>query len=232
MVAKSQTKRRQPLSRERLLETAIALADAEGIDALTMRHLAERLDVEAMSLYYHVANKEAILDGVVDALLMEVSDEIGGFEPPDEVNDWQLEVRRRIVGARLVMMRHKWAPSVIESRTTIGPAVLFYLHGILGVMIEGGFSYDLAHHALHALGSRALGFTQELFEPGSPEQESMNEESFNEMAEHLPYLVGMMAEIMHDGPDDTLGWCDDETEFAFGLDIVLEGLEQRRLAEA
>lgn len=232
MVTARKTQQREPLSRERVLETAIALADEEGIEALTMRHLAERLDVEAMSLYYHVANKEAMLDGIVDSLMLEVSDEIGGFAVPDGLTDWKAEVERRILGARRVMMRHKWAPDLIETRTNIGPGVLFHFHGILGVMVEGGFSYDLAHHALHAFGSRAIGFTQELFTPDNAAQDEANEEAFQEMAEHLPYLVGMMSEIVHDDADDTLGWCDDETEFKFGLDIVLEGLERRREAQA
>lgn len=224
--------KREPLSRERVLAAAISVADEGGIESLTMRHLAESLGVEAMSLYYHVANKDAIFDGVVDALMAEIGEEIGGFEVPDPVDDWKTEIRTRILGARRVMMRHKWAPEVIESRTSISPMVVFYMHCLLGIMVEGGFSYDLGHHAMHALGSRALGFSQELFEPDSTAQDEANDESLAEMAEHIPYLVGMLNEIVHDGPDDTLGWCDDESEFRFALDILLDGLENRRIAES
>lgn len=85
--------------------------------------------------------------------------------------------------------------------------------------------HDLAHHALHALGSRALGFTQELFDPSSG---AGDETAAAEMAEQLPHLVGMMAEIAHDDPDSTLGWCDDQAEFEFGLDLILDGLDRMR----
>lgn len=233
MVSKTKTTtKRAPLSRELVLEAAIKVADMGGVEALTMRHLAESLGVEAMSLYYHVANKEAIFDGVVDAIMGEIGLAIGGFDVPEQVDDWKSQLRIRILGARSVMLRHKWAPEVFESRTSISPTVMFYMHCLLGIMVEGGFSYDLAHHAMHALGSRALGFSQELFEPDSAAQDEANDESLAEMAEHLPYLVGMLNEIVHDGPEDTIGWCDDETEFKFALDILLDGLEDRRLAEA
>jgi hypothetical protein len=94
-------------------------------------------------------------------------------------------------------------------------------------MRSGGFSYDLAHHALHALGSRALGFTQELFDPGDDGGAAETEatELMEQMAESAPHLIGMMMEISHDDPESTLGWCDDQVEFEFGLDLILDGLE-------
>jgi hypothetical protein len=95
-------------------------------------------------------------------------------------------------------------------------------------MRDGGFSYDLIHHALHALGSRALGFTQELFDPGTGSSGDDADAGLESMAGQLPYLVGMMAEIAHDDPDTTLGWCDDQTEFEFGLDLILNGLDRMR----
>jgi hypothetical protein len=106
--------------------------------------------------------------------------------------------------------------------------VIFYYEGILEIMRRGGFSYDLAHHAMHALGSRALGFTQELFQPEDASAEEASEEMMAAMADQLPYLAGMMLEIAHDDPDSTLGWCDDQTEFEFGLDLMLDGLERIR----
>jgi hypothetical protein len=117
---------------------------------------------------------------------------------------------------------------VFETRTTTIPAVLRYYDALLGLMRDGGFSYDLAHHALHALGSRALGFSQELFDPSKGaggEQAAALPEG---MADQLPHLVGMMMEIVHDDPDSTLGWCDDQTEFEFGLDLILDGLDKMR----
>ena len=160
---------RIPLSRDRVLRAAIIVADQGGIESLTMRKLAEALGVEAMSLYYHVANKEALLDGVVEAIVGEIEEALGGFGVPHDVG-WKTAMRRRILTAREVMLRHKWAADVIESRTTVSPTTMRYFDTLLGILRMGGFSYDLAHHAMHALGSRALGFSQELFEPDDEEQ--------------------------------------------------------------
>lgn len=215
---------RIPLSRDRVLRAAIAVADAGGIGALTMRKLARALGVEAMSLYYHVANKEEVLDGMVDALVGEINSLV---EPIDSSRGWKQAMRDRILTARRHMLQHPWAPGVIESRNTISPETALYFDSLLGLMRAGGFSYDLAHHAMHALGSRALGFTQELFDPG--DQGGVDDEAMammEEMATRLPHLVGMMAEISHDDPESTLGWCDDQVEFEFGLDLLLDGLDR------
>lgn len=137
-------------------------------------------------------------------------------------------MRNRILVAREVLLRHRWAPAVIEDRSLMSPAILSYFEGMLMILREGGFSYDLAHHALHALGSRALGFTQELFQPDDAAEEAASEEMMRQMATSLPYLVGMMTEIIHDDPESTIGWCDDQSEFEFGLDLLLDGLERRQ----
>jgi AcrR family transcriptional regulator len=218
---------RIPLSKERVLAAAVKVADEGDIDSLTMRNLAEELGVEAMSLYYHVANKEAVLDGVIDAVMAEIEEALGGFGVPEDGADWKTAARHRILTARQVMLRHPWAPGVFETRTTMSPILVLYFEGLLGTLREGGFSYDLAHHAMHALGSRALGFSQELFQPEDDAGDEANDAMLKEMAEHLPYLVGMLTEIAHDDPDSTLGWCDDETEFSFALDLILDGLESR-----
>lgn len=222
------TRARVPLNEERVFAAAVVLADERGIEAVTMRNLAEELGVEAMSLYYHVANKEAILDGVVVAILDEIGEELGGFSVRSDGTDWKIAIRQRFETVREVMLRHPWAPEVIETRTQMSPQIMFYFEGLLGIMIEGGFSYDLAHHAMHAFGSRALGFTQELFAPDDEAAgDEMAEAMLEQMAEHLPYIMEMMAEIAHDDPDSTLGWCDDDAEFFFGLDMILDGLEKR-----
>ena len=220
---------RIPLSRERVLRAAIILADGGGIESLSMRNLAEELGVKAMSLYNHVANKEDILDGIIDAIAGEIEETAGGFDAPIDGSDWQTALRKRILTAREVMLRHPWVPGVLETRTTISPVMLRYINALLGLFREGGFSYDLAHHAMHTLGSRALGFSQELFEPDDAdeaEEEAMV--MLKRMADQIPYLVEMMAEIAHDDPDSTLGWCDDQTEFEFSLDLILGGLERLR----
>jgi AcrR family transcriptional regulator len=220
---------RIPLNRRRVLGAAVDLADREGLEALTMRRLAQELGVEAMSLYHHVANKEAILDGVVEVVLGEILETVDRADAPAPQDDWLTALRTRILAARAVLLRHPWAPQVIETRTTMSPAIVGYFDGLLGILRSGGFSYDLAHHALHALGSRALGFTQELFEPDDPDP-SAGDAMLEQGADQFPYIVGMLTEIAHDDPDTTLGWCDDQYEFEFGLDLVLDGLERRRLA--
>jgi AcrR family transcriptional regulator len=224
-------RQRLPLNRERVLRAAVALADERGIEALTMRSLGQELGVEAMSLYNHVAGKEAILDGLVELVVAEVLDAVAEHEPPADPADWKAITRRRILAAREVMLRHRWAPKVLESRKEMPADLMRYYDGLLGLMFAGGFSADLAHHAMHALGSRALGFTQELFE----EDDDVPAETVALMAQQMsaeyPNLGEMLKVVTHDA-DTTLGWCDDQFEFEFGLDLLLDGLERRRDSES
>src|SRR6187431_2178029 len=155
------TERRVPLNRERVLAAAVELADREGIEALSMRRLGQELSVEAMALYNHVANKDDLLNGMVDAVVGEV-DLTDGAD-----RDWKMAARNRILAARRVMRRHPWASAVIASRTGASPVVMRYMDRMGGIMLAGGFSVDLMHHAFHTLGSRVLGFTQELFDDSS-----------------------------------------------------------------
>jgi AcrR family transcriptional regulator len=217
---------RTPLSRERVLRTAVELADAEGVEAVTMRRLARALDAEAMSLYHHVRNKDDVLDGVVDLIVGEINEAVGKIDAPAPGAAWKRAARERILTARSIFLRHPWAPSVFASRTAVGFEVVRYHDRLVGLLHEGGFSYDLAHHALHALGSRALGFAQELFDPGDADPGEVPPE----MAAAVPNLVGMLAEVAHDDPESTLGWCDDQFEFEFGLDLILDGLDRLRVS--
>jgi AcrR family transcriptional regulator len=214
---------RVPLSRDRVLRAAVAIADAEGLESVTMRRIGDALGAEAMSLYYHVANKEALLDGLVDLVMTEINDVVDRIED----RDWKQAMRRRILSAREVMLRHPWAPRLFETRTTMNPQVVRYHDRLVGLMRSGGFSYDLAHHALHALGSRALGFSQELFDP-SAGSGAQSDRMLADLADQVPNLVGMLTEIAHDDPDSTLGWCDDQAEFEFSLDLILDGLDRLR----
>ncbi len=225
---------RTPLSRERVLEAAVDLADRKGLRALTMRALATELDVEAMSLYYHVKNKEALLDGLAETIVLEIEEECGGLAFDDSNTDWQATLRERILHARAVVLRHPWAPRVFESRKDLGPTTIRYMDSILGIMRAGGFSWDLAHHAMHVLSSRALGFSPELFEPDDPDAANVDSaEMMAAMAEQLPNITGMMQAIVPHDPDEAkVGWCDDQSEFLFGLDLVLDGLERHRVAES
>jgi len=218
---------RLPLSRARVLEAAINVADEGGLEALTMRRLADELRAEAMSLYYHVANKDDVLDGIVDAVVSEINDVVGQIGLPAAGANWKNAVRRRILAARQVLLRHPWAPAVLQTRTTVSLAVLRYHDELLRLMREGGFSYDVAHHALHALGSRALGFAQELFDPGDSAGSDPGT-SPEDLASQFPHLAVMLMQVAHDDPDSTIGWCDDQTEFEFGLDLILDGLDRLR----
>jgi AcrR family transcriptional regulator len=218
---------RVPLTRERVMDAAVALADRSGIEALTMRNLAHELGVEAMSLYYHVANKEAILDGITEVVVAEINEAVAVSESASVSGDWKRALRKRILTAREVLLRHPWASSLIATRTSISLETMRYFEGVLATFRAGGFSYDISHHAMHALGSRALGFTQELFEPDDQEvAEEETSDMLELMGDQFPHLVGMMTEIAHDDPESTLGWCDDQTEFVFGLDLILDGLDR------
>lgn len=221
----SKPEQRVPLSRERVLGAAVALVDESGLEALTMRRLAERVGAEAMSLYYHVPNKDQLLDGIVEVVAAEINDAVDRLDLPSKGAAWKSAVRARILAARQVLLRHPWAPGLFENRSTSNFAVVRYHDGLIGLMRDGGFSHDLAHHALHALGSRAIGFSQELFSPAGASQQPAPTE---EMAAQLPHIMAMLAEVAHDDPGSTIGWCDDQTEFEFGLDLILDGLDRLR----
>lgn len=216
---------RMPLSRERVLAAAMDLADAEGISAITMRRLAADLGVEAMSLYYHVPGKEGLLDGLAEAVLEEVNAAVAVRVRPDD--PWPTALRHRCLAAREVMVRHRWAPGLLGSRSSIPEGMYPYYEEILATMVRGGLSYHLAHRAIHALGTMVLGFTQELFSPateGGTLDEEAAEAEFAAMAAVLPHLTAMVASEVHDHEEDPLGWCDSQNEFEFTLDLLLDGL--------
>jgi AcrR family transcriptional regulator len=220
--------KRLPLTRERVLHAAVALADERGIDALTMRNLGHELGVEAMSLYNHVSNKADLLDGLVEIVTGEVVAAVDEIGPPASPAEWKAVARQRILTAREVLLRHRWAPGLLESRTGMPPSLLAYYDSLLGLMREAGFSLDLAHHALHALGSRALGFSQELFVTDDKGVDAdAAAVTFRQMAGRYPHLTELLRIMTHD-PDSTLGGCDDQLEFEFGLDLLLDGLERLR----
>jgi AcrR family transcriptional regulator len=220
---------REPLSRQRVLAAAVALADTEGLAALTMRRLAADLGVESMSLYYHLPGKERLLDGLVETVIGEIE---AAVRPIDAtVGDWRAGIRQRFLSARAVMLRHPWAPGLLNSRAAIPAGLYAYYDGIVATLIRGGLSYRLAHRALHSFGSLALGFVQETFSPaaagGSLEVEA-TEEDLAAMAESVPHLWAMVVAEEHDAADATLGWCDSQTEFEFTVDLLLDGLERLR----
>ena len=218
--AGTSAERRVPLTRERVLQAAVDLADRGGIEALSMRKLGQELDVEAMALYRHVRNKDDILDGIVEAI-------VGQIDDPGPGDDWKSTLRRKVVAARQVMLRHPWAPRVLEERPALGPTVLGYVDSVLGVLLDGGFPLDLAHHALHVMSSRILGFNQDLFDDGGEADQTPEAAAIlaRSMADRYPHLTKLALAASHDGG---LGRCDDDVEFYFGLDLILDGLERLR----
>jgi AcrR family transcriptional regulator len=208
-----------------VLAAATALVDAEGIRALTMRRLAADLGIEAMSLYYHLPGKESLLDGLVEAVIGEINSAAAGVAGD---GDWRALLRRRFLVAREVMLRHPWAPALFTSRATVPAGVMLYYEQILATLIEGGFSYRIAHRAIHAFGSMALGFVQETFRPADPDASDVEEPDLAAMAESLPHLTAMVAAELHAVEAPVLGWCDSQTEFEFTLDLLLDGLDRAR----
>jgi AcrR family transcriptional regulator len=212
---------REPLSRERILGTAVALADQGGVESLTMRKIALELGVVPMALYKHVANKDELLDGMVDVV-------VGEIDPPVVGTDWKATIRERVLSARRALLRHPWASQVIESRTDPTPAVIEYMDSMIGIFRGGGFSIDLTHHTMHAMGSRLLGFSQELFDDTSGDGAEIQELQRQWMAERYPHITEMVATISHDEESVVGSGCDDQFEFEFALDLTLDGLERLR----
>jgi AcrR family transcriptional regulator len=205
------------LNRDRVLRVAVTLADSGGIESLTMRKLGVELGVEAMSLYNHVANKADLLDGMIDIVFAEI-------DLPTSETDWRTAMRRRAVSARDVLSRHRWATGLMESRTTPGPATLRHHDTVLGILRGAGFSIELAAHAYSALDSYIYGFA--LQEPSLPFD---NGEDTAKVAQAImssfasgefPHLTEIAVEyVMQPGYDYG-------NEFAFGLELILDGLER------
>ena len=219
---------REPLNRERILQAAVALADQGGVESLSMRKIAQQLGVVPMALYKHVANKDELLDGLVDVV-------IGEIDPPLQGVDWKTAVRERILSARRSLLRHPWPSQVIESRAEPTPTIIGYIDSMMGIFLSGGFSVDLMHHTMHVMGSRILGFSQELFDDTAsmPEEEAIA--MWTEMADAYPNIAALVGEIsggaiLHDEGSTVGGGCDDQFEFEFALDLLPDGLERLRSA--
>jgi len=213
---------RAPLSRDRVLLGAMAVADAGGIGSLTIRSLAAELGVKPMSVYHHVANKDEILDGIVDLVFSEI-------ERPSPDGDWRAEMRRRAISARAVLRVHPWAIPLLQSRTNPGPATLRHHNSVIGALRAAGFSMAMTAHAYALMDSYVFGFA--LSEAALPIN---GPETVTEVADEMlhlfspadyPHLLEFTVEhILKPGYD--FG-----AEFEFGLDLVLDGLQQSSGAE-
>ena len=207
---------RTPLSRERVLRAAIALVDQSGIESLTMRRLGQELGVEAMSLYNHVANKDQLLDGMVDLVFSEIDLPSGGA-------DWKPAMRQRAVSARQTLSRHRWAIGLMESRTSPGPATLRHHDTVIGSLRDAGFSVEMAAHAFSVLDSYIYGFAlQEAslpFDTGEETAELAQAMLARFPSEQYPHLAEFTFEhVLQPGYD--FG-----SEYEYGLDLILDGLD-------
>ncbi|MGY1830202.1 TetR/AcrR family transcriptional regulator C-terminal domain-containing protein [Geodermatophilus sp. SYSU D01180] len=215
---------REPLTRARVLAAAVALADGAGLAAMSMRRLAQELGVVPMALYRHVADKDELLDGMVDVV-------IGEFEEPAPGSDWRTAVRQRLLSARRAVLRHAWARQAIESRTHRTPAVLGHMDAVAGTFRAGGFSVDLTHHLMHALGNRIWGFSPELFEEprddAAPEPTPEQRQAVAvEFARRFPHVLEIATAATGGDLSGVGQGCDEDFEFAFALDLLLDGAER------
>ena len=210
-------RRRDPLSRGRVLDAAVAIADESGIGSLTMRKLGDALGFEAMSLYNHVANKDDLLDGMIDVVFSEIG-------LPSADGDWKMAMRQRAISVREALSRHRWAIGLMESRTSPGAATLRHHDAVIGTLRDAGFSIELAAHAYSALDSYIYGFAlQEAslpFDTGAQTADVAQEIMAQYSPGEYPHLTELTTKhVLQPGYDYG-------NEFAYGLDLILNGLER------
>lgn len=212
----------ETLTRERIVASAIEIADTEGLPALTMRRLGVALDREAMTIYHYIPSKDALLAALVDEIFLRILAET----TPIVRDDWMSTVRERCLAARALMLRHPWAPGLVAAQNETPTSAWPIYELFVGTLADAGFDADLAHRAVHAIGSMVFGFSSELFEPeasAEPDADAMRA-----MAEQMPNLAKMAAVVVHE-VDGALSMCDTRTEFIFTLGLVTDGLERARL---
>ena len=217
-MTKQKTAPRKPLRRARVLQAAVELADEAGREAFSMRALAQELGVVPMALYKHVANKEELLDGMVDIVFGEIELPSGGL-------DWRTAMRRRAISAREALQRHGWAIGMMESRHP-GPANLRNHNAVMGCLRGAGFSFKMAIHAYSVQDAYIYGFALQerdtAFEtPDSAGEAAQRRAAMIGALEDYPHLAEIARKLPESGYDNTV-------EFTWGLDLILDGLEQLR----
>jgi AcrR family transcriptional regulator len=218
---------KNPLTRESVLKAAVALADEEGIASLSMRKLGQRLGVEAMSLYNHVGNKDDMLAGIVDMVVAE-------FDLPTNQLDWQVAMRFVTNAVRAALLRHPWAATLIESQVMPSQVRFKRAETVIGTLRRAGFSIELAYKAQLTINSYVYGFVQqEINWPFTPVEQSDVAAMLGPQvpADEYPYLTEMLSSIINtrfrgQGESETDAY---ESDFGFGLDLLLDGLERIRL---
>jgi AcrR family transcriptional regulator len=213
----NKTKPRSALTKDRVLDAAIRLADEGGIESLSMRKLGQELGVEAMSLYNHVANKDEVLDGIVEAVVREV-------DLPPEGTDWKEALRRNAISTHEALMRHPWAASLWWRRAE-GPDRMRTAELMLRMLREAGFSDDLTYHGYHVLVGHILGFTLQAQSFPIETKEELQEMAAKFLedfpSDEYPHLADHIRQHVEPGVSD-------ERAFEFGLDLILDGLERMR----
>ena len=209
--------RATPLDRSTVLAEAVALADEGGLPAISMRALAARLGVVPMALYKHVADREDLIGGMIDAV-------VSGYPSPTQ-DGWRARVRSRVLAARDAQARHPWMRAAIDEATRPTLVVLAHMDAVAGDFIDDGFSVDLTHYAMHALGHRIWGYVTEAF--AGPPAGVSDEASAAALAARFPHVVAIAADTAVRNPG---GACDERYEFEFALDLLLDAFE--RLSES
>lgn len=211
-----------PLNRAAVVSAAVALADREGLAGVSMRHLAGELGVVPMALYKHVADKDDLVAGMIDLV-------VAGYAAPPPGLEWREGVRQRVLAARDALLEHPWLRPAIEAATQRTPSVLGHMDAVAGEFAAGGLSYDLVHHSMHALGHRIWGFSPEAFSssptPGAPTAPAPSAEEqaamMAAMAQRFPHISAIAIDTATRHP---LGACDEQFEFEFTLDLLLEAV--------
>ncbi|WP_108718987.1 TetR/AcrR family transcriptional regulator C-terminal domain-containing protein [Miniimonas sp. S16] len=207
---------RRPLDRDRIVDAAVALADRDGLDAVTMRRLGDRLDVTPMAVYKHVTGREELIDAMLDRV-------VASIPPARSGASWRDATRDRVLTARAALRSHPWARDAIETRRLASPTVLAYLDSLMATMFDGGLSADLVHHAMHALSTRMWGFTRDVLPtPAVPADPTERARAMATFAVTYPAIVRMATTAQHAGAG-----CDEDAEFAFALDLLLDGVQRR-----
>lgn len=215
------TEKRAPLSRERVLETAVTLADHHGLEWLSMRKLAEELDVAAMTLYYYVPNKDRLIDGMVDIVFSEI-------EPPSLEVDWKTAMRRRAISTREALNRHRWAVGNMEGRMNHGPANLRLHDAVLGCLRAAGFSIEATVNAYSVQDAYIYGFALQETDMSSETPDDFAAEAQRQMREYETVLANYPHLVEVVGGYIAKSGYDSAKEFLFGLDLILDGLDKLR----
>jgi AcrR family transcriptional regulator len=210
---------RTPLSRARVLQAAVALADERGTEELTMRKLAKELGVEAMSLYNHVAHKGDLLDGMIDLVF-------GEIEPPSAGGDWKAELRKRAVSTRAALLRHRWAVGQMEGRTSHGPSNLKVHDAVLGCLRAAGFSIEMTVSAMSMQDAYIYGFALQQTDMFSQTPEDFAAVAQRQMVDYAGALADYPNLVEVVGGHVAKAGYDYDSEFLFGLDVILDALER------